>query len=285
MTDITLISIIIPCFNDAVYIEQAVQSALDQTYENKEIIVVDDGSNEKTKEVLKRLEKKIDLLITQDNKGLSFARNVGIKRSKGDFILILDSDDFFEPHYCEKAAGLLLGADDIKLVTCFAKRFDEDGLIDVFKPIGGGIENFLLSNAAIGNALYRKRDWDFVGGYDEEMTQGYEDWEFYIRLISNGGEAYVIKEPLFNYRQKKESMRTRGNEVKYKLQKYIYFKHIDLYKDHYNLFIDHLLKRIEREEKEKIKNTKRIEFKIGKKILHPIRFLKYKLKKIIASNF
>ena len=90
-----LVSIIIPCYNDAQYIEQSVQSALDQTYPYKEIIVVDDGSNVETKAVLKKLESKITLLITQENQGQSTARNVGIKATKGDFILVLDSDDYF----------------------------------------------------------------------------------------------------------------------------------------------------------------------------------------------
>ena len=69
-----LISVIIPCYNDHQYVEQAVNSAINQTYKNKEIIVVDDGSDKKTKEVLRNLEDKISLLITQDNQGQSKAR-------------------------------------------------------------------------------------------------------------------------------------------------------------------------------------------------------------------
>lgn len=72
------VSIVIPCYNDDQYIEQSVQSALNQTYPNIEIIVVDDGSNTKTKEVLKKIEPKITQLITQENQGQSTARNVGI---------------------------------------------------------------------------------------------------------------------------------------------------------------------------------------------------------------
>ncbi|CAM4096862.1 glycosyltransferase family 2 protein [Gillisia limnaea] len=273
-TKLPLISIVIPCFNDPYYIIESVQSAIGQTYINKEIIVVDDGSNLETKKTLASLESRIDLLITQENKGLSCARNEGIERSRGEFILVLDSDDSFDTEFCEKAAEVLLSSEDIKIVTCYAKRFDERGLIDIFKPVGGTIKNFLFFNAAIGNSLYRKKDWKRVKGYDEMMTQGYEDWEFYIRLMAGGGEAYVIKQPLFHYRQKKESMRIDANKIRHDLQKYIYSKHSMLYKDHFNLFIDHLLKRIETEEKEKIKNTKRLEFKIGQFILKPLRYIK-----------
>ena len=84
------VSIIIPCFNDADYIEQSVQSAIDQTYQNKEIIVIDDGSDQKTKEVLKKIEPKIDKLIIQENLGVVIARNNGIEAAKGEFILTLD---------------------------------------------------------------------------------------------------------------------------------------------------------------------------------------------------
>lgn len=271
-----LISIVIPCYNDPYHIKESVDSAIAQTYWNKEIIVVDDGSNLETKEVLANIKFNIDLLITQENKGLSTARNAGIKQSKGQFILVLDSDDFFEPEFCAKAATVLQTSENIKIATCYARRFNEEGIIDIFKPVGGTIEKFLLFNAAIGNALFRKKDWEIITGYDEEMVQGYEDWEFYIRLLAGGGEAYVIKESLFNYRQKKKSMRIDANKIKYEIQRYIYFKHSSLYKDHYNIFIDDLLKRIEEEEREKIKNTKRLEFKIGQAILKSLRFLKSK---------
>jgi glycosyltransferase involved in cell wall biosynthesis len=83
-----LISIVIPCYNDAEFIGQAVDSALNQTHLNKEIIVVDDGSNEETKIVLKSLKHKIDKLITQENLGQSTARNNGIKQANGSFILV-----------------------------------------------------------------------------------------------------------------------------------------------------------------------------------------------------
>ncbi len=96
-----LVSIIIPCYNDEQYIEQCVNSALNQTYSNIEVIVVDDGSNRKTKTVLKKLEPNITTLITQNNQGQSTARNVGIRYAKGNYILVLDSDDYFEPTFCE----------------------------------------------------------------------------------------------------------------------------------------------------------------------------------------
>lgn len=274
-----LISIIIPCFNDAQYIEQSVKSALNQTYPYIEVIVVDDGSNAETKAVLKKLEPSITKLIVQENKGQSTARNVGIKEAKGDYILVLDSDDYFEPTFCEKAVAVFESKKEVKIITSFVNRLIDDKIVDVFKPYGGELKDFLLNNCAMGSAMFKKIDWNKINGYDELMRKGFEDWEFYIRLLQNGGETFVIQRPLFNYRLRNDSTTPKANKIKYALLKYIYFKHKDLYTVNYELFITHLLGKIEREEIEKIKNTQRLEFKIGKAILKPMRWIKSKFKK------
>jgi glycosyltransferase involved in cell wall biosynthesis len=269
-----LISIVIPCFNDAQFIEQAIDSAQNQSYANKEIIVVDDGSNSETKRVLKKLQSKITKLITQENKGQSTARNVGINQAKGDYILVLDSDDYFDSTYCKKAMNVFLNNKEVKIVTSLVNRIVDNKIIDLFKPSGGDIKKFILNNEATGSCMFLKADFLKVDGYDESMTQGFEDWEFYIRLLKSGGEAYIIQEPLFYYRLRSDSTTSRANKMKYDLLKFIYLKHKDLYKENFEVFISHLLNRIEREEKEKIKNTERIDFKIGKLILQPYRLIK-----------
>lgn len=274
MDSISLISVIIPCYNDWQYVEEAVNSALNQTYPNKEVIVVDDGSNIETKAVLKKLEPTITRLITQENQGQSKARNVGIREAKGEYILVLDSDDYFEPTYCEKAINVFEEDSSLKIVTSYATRFKGSKKEDVFKPAGGTIDNFLKQNCAIGNAMFRKLDWQNAGGYDEKMKAGFEDWEFYIRLLKDGGYAFVIPEPLFNYRIKENSTTTRANKNKTTLLQYIYFKHKELYQENFELLVNHLLSLLEREEFEKNKNTKRLEFRIGKLILKPLRYLK-----------
>ncbi|RTZ06496.1 glycosyltransferase family 2 protein [Flavobacterium bomense] len=270
----TLVSIIIPCYNDAQYILQSVNSALNQTYPNKEVIVVDDGSNAETKAVLKKLAPKITKLITQENQGQSTARNVGIKEAKGEYILVLDSDDYFEPTFCEKAVAIFESRKEVKIISSFVNRVIDDKIAHVFKPYGGNIKPFLSNNQATGSCMILKSDFLNVNGYDEKMRKGFEDWEFYIRLLKDGGEAFVIQEPLFNYRLRNDSTTSKANKIKYDLLKYIYMKHQDLYKANYELFISHLLNRIEREETEKIKNTHRLEFKIGKTILKPFRWVK-----------
>lgn len=273
-----LLSIVIACYNDAAYIDQAVFSALNQTYSNKEVIVVDDGSNAATKKVLKRLAPKITKLITQENQGQSAARNNGIRNAKGKYILNLDSDDFFESSFCEKAICKFKEDEEIAIVTCNVNRFNKKGAIDIFYPDGGFLNNFLLTNCAMGSSMFKKSDWQATNGYDENMRKGFEDWEFYIRLIKNGRSAYVIPELLFNYRLKENSTTTKANKIKYELLNYIYVKHRELYIAHFDLFVNHLLSQLEREQSEKIKNTERIDFRIGKTILKPIRWIKAILK-------
>ncbi|MGZ0017457.1 glycosyltransferase [Yeosuana sp. AK3] len=269
-----LISIIIPCFNDAQFVEQAVDSALNQTYSNKEIIIVDDGSNAETKSVLKELESKISKLVTQENKGQSTARNVGITEAKGNYILVLDSDDFFDPTFCEKAIQVFLQNKAVKIVTSFVTRMYKNKKVDIFEPSGGDIKQFIINNGVTGSCMFLKADFKRVGGYDESMRKGFEDWEFYIRLLKKGGISYVLQEPLFYYRLRTDSTTARANKIKYDLLKFIYFKHESLFKENFEVFITHLLSRIEREEKEKIKNTERMEYKIGKTILKPLRWFK-----------
>ena len=274
----SLISIIIPCYNDADFIEQAVNSALYQTCNNKEIIVVDDGSDEETKAVLMRIEPKIDLLLVQDNQGQSNARNKGIKAARGEFIIVLDSDDYFEPTFTERAFEIISKRNEVKIATCWGRRITEnDILIDIFKPGGGELSSFILQNGSFGSCMFRKSDWERVGGYDESMKEGFEDWEFYIRLLSNGGVAYVIPEVLFNYRSRKNSTTAHANKIKYELRSYIINKHQNLYKEHHVIHTQYLLKLLEREEFEKLKNLKRIEFRIGYNLLRPLRWIKRKL--------
>ena len=266
------VSIVIACYNDHEYIKQAVQSALNQTYENKEIIIVDDGSNLKTKAVLKDLEPNLDLIITQDNRGVCAARNLGIKAATGTFILILDSDDFYEPTFCEKAVQILQNNSKIKIVTCYANWFSSNGESLKFEPEGGKLENFLINSAAL-SVMFRKSEVLASGGYDENMKSGYEDWELYLRLLKSGGSAEVIPEFLFNYRNKNNSRNKKANRKKHEILEYIYIKHNDIYKENFEFFIHEWLKAIKKSEAFKQQVMDSLDYKIGHKILKPLRLM------------
>lgn len=269
-----LVSIIIPCYNDAQYIEQSVQSALDQTYPYKEIIVVDDGSNAETKTVLKKIEPKITRLITQENQGQSTARNVGIQAAKGDYILVLDSDDYFEPSFCKEAVSVFSSDALIKIVTCQATLLFSDNKKELYIPKGGDIKNFMYGNCALGTSMFKKEDWQRVNGYDETMRSGFEDWEFFIRLLKLGETAFVIQKPLYTYRKREASTTSKANKIRYDLWNYIFTKHRDLYQDDFDNFISFFINRVKKAETTQYKYKNKIEFKIGKVILKPFRFIK-----------
>jgi len=267
------VSIVIPCFNNTEYLTECIASANAQLYENKEIIVVDDGSNKYTKKLIDKLRSEIDMLVIQDNLGAGAARNAGISIAKGKYILNLDSDDYFESEFCDKAVKILENNSDVKVVTCYSRWFSEYNEI-IFKPTGGGISNYLLKDCAMASAMFRKEDWGRVGGYDEQMLKGFEDWEFYIRLHLREGITHVIREVLFNYRNLEISNTTLALEHKYENLKYIYSKHADIYKENFEIFVDFILNKLEITEKIRDNRTSSLDYKIGRSILKPFRFLK-----------
>lgn len=268
-----MVSIIIPCFNDSFYIEEAIDSAIAQTNVNKEIIVVDDGSDPENKKVLQGLASKIDILIHQENKGVSVARNRGISAAQGKYITVLDSDDFFEPQFCEKAIKIFSNNSNAKIVTCYSRWFNSKSSI-LYKPQGGALRNYLLKNEAMGSVMFLKNDWLKAGGYDEQMKIGFEDWEFYIRLHKNGGETIVIPEVLFHYRKKIKSRSTVANDFKFDLLKYIYIKHQNLYKSNFELLVNYFVTKTQKEEQTNIRIKNSEEYRIGKILLSPIRYFK-----------
>ncbi len=202
------VSIVIPVYNvKPCYINDALNSALKQTYKNIEIVIVNDGStNEATLEYLKTIDNPLVKVISQENSGLAEARNSGIRVAKGEYILPLDADDIIDKTYIEKACSIIENVSEIGIVYCnadfFGTRTGEWQLKDYRFP------DFLEENCIFCSALFRKSDWEKVGGYKKEMIYGWEDYEFWLSLIENGAKVYKIPEILFHYRQHEVSMIT-----------------------------------------------------------------------------
>jgi glycosyltransferase involved in cell wall biosynthesis len=224
-----LVSVIIPCYNDGHYLDDAVNSARRQTFEDIEIIIVNDGSTDKA--TITKLESFNDPLITvlhKENGHLSSARNHGIRHAKGDIIVTLDADDKFEKTFIEKGVDILRQHENVGAVTCYLKSF---GLKKYkWKPLGGDIINFLYRQESCASAMFRKSCWESVGGYDERMKRGYEDWEFWIRITAKGWRVEVVKEFLLNYRVTEKSMfLTEAEPRRQEIVNYIMEKHRELY--------------------------------------------------------
>lgn len=269
------VSIIIPYYNSGNFIKRALKFARAQEEVDFEIIVVDDGSNVRNREILLNCLDQIDVLLTQENKGQGAARNTGIIKAKGQFILNWDADDYFEADFCKKAIQVLKNDNNVKLVTCIGNRTDGEKYSERIIPTGGTINDFLFDNQSFGSALFRKLDWKVIGGYDESQElRGFEDWEFYIRLLKKGGNAYVIEESLFTYFRHPESTTSKIKDARYNKRLSIYKKHQELYKSNFTCLLDDTFKRLENERKNKLKITTGIDFRVGRFILKPMRFIK-----------
>ena len=271
------VSIIVPCYNQAQYLDEALQSLRDQTYANWECAIVNDGSPDHTEAVARKWEA-IDPRFThvyKENGGVSSARNMGIKEAKGEFILTLDADDKYEASFLEKAMAVLIDNPEIGIVSSWGRYFTDDTQLQEYRSIGKTTVDFLFHNAAIGTSLFRKACWEQVGGYDENPENGYEDWEFYLRVCALGWKVHIIEEVLFFYRQSTVSRSAGMNRKHNATQKYIYIKNKAIYCTHYEVLIDQFLKAsdLEKAEINKFRNT--MDYKLGAAILKPLRSVKW----------
>lgn len=220
----SLISVIIPAYNQAEYIPDTLESLLRQTYSNWEAIIVDDGSPDNVANVVKAYaenDSRIKFFHTE-NFGVSHARNFAVSQSNGEYLLPLDADDIIAPTYIEKAISHFKRNPTTDIVYCQWKGF---GVATDLKPLKWeGYTKLLLKNSIFSSAIFRRSDFDRAGGYDEQMRTGYEDWEFLLRLLSPESIVYQIPEVLFMYRQKECSRNTVAINSD-ECRNYMYDKH------------------------------------------------------------
>jgi len=224
-----LISVIIPTYNDAFWIEEAIASIQNQTYTNTEIIVVNDGSTDaQTLTILQQLTDKGIQVLHKTNGRMSAARNYGIQAAKGTIIACLDCDDYFHPSFFEKALDILSTQSHIGVVTSYIQLFGR--YKKTARPRGGNRFNFLFNSECPACSIFRKVAWEKAGGFDETMVLGYEDWEFFIRVTKLDWEVAVIPEKLLYYRQTTKSTLANHTEPnREKIVRYIVEKHKDWY--------------------------------------------------------
>lgn len=271
------VSIVVPCYNQGQYVDEAVDSMLNQTFQDFEIIVINDGStDEGTIEKLTHYEKSKTTVIHTSNQGLPAARNNGIRRAKADYIFPLDADDHFEATFLEKAVHVLDTQPEIGVVTCGMQCFGISQKRHL--PKGGGVKNFLAQNNACVASMFRKRCWEEVGGYDESMRQGYEDWNFWIAITKRGWQVHVIPEYLYYYRRRAGSMVMESNTMRPVLVKQLVQNHREVFEQ----YVDDVL--CEKEQKllvlkqEKKAILTSTSYKIGEWITAPYRLVRQMFK-------
>lgn len=211
------VSVIIPTYNCAKYLPEAVESVLNQTFQDFEIIIVNDGSTDNTKQIiepyLKKHSDKIKYLY-QENMGLAIARNVAIKKSIGEYIAFLDADDVWLRHRLKETANILENMAQVGLVHANINWMSEEGKVLSFpyrnkaRLSGFIFENIFLrkANISIPTILVRSKCFEKVGLFDEKLARlGCEDREMWLR-ISREYEIKYIDKILANYRIRPNSM-------------------------------------------------------------------------------
>ena len=239
-------TVVIPCYNDGEHIRETIDSVNAQTAENIEIIIVDDAStDDKTLEILKNLDQpNLSVLFLAQNSGPAVARNRGIEKAKGEYILPLDADDKIAPSYVEKAQNILDNDHHTGIVYCKAAFFgDKTGPWELPEY---RFPDILVGNMIFATALYRKSDWEKVGGYNENMRKGNEDYDFWISLLELDRKVHQLPETLFYYRIKPVSRTTMLKEDAHsEIDTYeqIFHNHRSLYLKHIRIFFETLKER------------------------------------------
>lgn len=209
LNNLPLVSIIIPCYNREKYISQAIDSVLNQTYQPIEVIVVDDGSQDNSINVVKKYGNRISL-IEQANRGVSAARNTGFKAAQGSYIIFLDSDDWLSNNIVESHIQTLNKWPEVDICcTDSVSAKNENTLSNIIKSAwpdtpGTPVELFLLSPPPFPACeIYKASTVKRLGGYDEEM-RAFADSNLRLRIIIGGGKvvrtdgSYAVYRPVEN---------------------------------------------------------------------------------------
>ena len=203
------VSVIIPTYNSAQYLEEAIASVLNQTYTNYEIIVIDDGSTDHTVELLEPYRDKIHY-IYQENQGVSAARNQGIALAKGELIAFLDADDIFMAHKLEKQVAIFEQQPDLGIVNSGFRLIKEDGefITDIkrWETIPElTIETWILHQPVLPSAMMFRKQWlEKVNGFDTRWFSS-EDVDLVFRLIAQGCRGVWLSEVTIYYRRHNRS--------------------------------------------------------------------------------
>ena len=208
-----LVSIIIPCYNAEKYIAETIQSVINQTYKNWELIVVNDGSTDNSPDIIKEFVANDNRIafIDKPNSGVSDSRNKGLAKAKGAYIAFLDADDVWHITNLEKKVNFLAST-DYNVVYSYCQKIDENS-----KPINKilkgennlKIEDFLglkaNYNTAPSGIVFKKEVLYKIGGFDVNLSNN-ADQDILIQSLANGFKIGVISEVLWDYRIHLENM-------------------------------------------------------------------------------
>lgn len=223
-----LVSIVIPCYNHAEFLAEAIESALAQDHRPLEVIVIDDGSTDNAAEVAQSYGDKITY-IRQDNQGLAGARNAGLARAKGDYLIFLDADDHLEPSYASETTRLLEQDPSLTFAYTQMRLFgSEEG---VTSHPDYDLVRLKRGNYINATAAFRRSAFDHAS-FDPDFRGGWEDWDFFLTLAEQGKRGKLLDKPLLNYRKHASGSMTNlllEQQRREGLLRRLYAKHRQLY--------------------------------------------------------
>ena len=243
------VSIIVPVYNTSKYLEKCLDSLVNQTLNDIEIIIINDCSTDKSLDIIEKYRKKqknIKLINNKVNKGIGYNRNLGIKESKGDYILFVDSDDYIDNNYSEELYNYVVN-NNLDIAVCDVKKIDDNGKLISYE---NDIKDFDTSNLkdnpkllldinmGPANKIFSSKLFsDKSARFDEKLK--YEDIALIPRLIMNSKKVGKINNVYYNYVIHDNSETTTMNErvfdilkIMDKVNKYLFkYKYYDLIKD------------------------------------------------------
>ena len=211
-----LVSVVIPNYNGAEFLDESIRSVLNQNYPKLELIVVDDGSTDESLLILQKYDTKIEL-IRQSNKGSAAARNAGINVANGEFIALLDADDIWEENKISIQMKLI-ESENYDLVYCSGQQFDahiRNGQIHAPLYSGCCYQYFKkfpskgIIQLGCSTAVFRVSLLKSSGLFDESFLGAAEDWDFFRRYVKFGKVGYSSR-VLVRYRKHSESITARS---------------------------------------------------------------------------
>ncbi len=224
------VSIVIINYNYAQYVDEAIKSALDQKYDVTEVVIVDDGSTDDSREkILKYKSKKISHYF-KNNGGPSSARNYGARKASGEYIIFLDADDTLARNYIDDTLEEIKKYDkkSIGFIYTQLQHFGADNKVTIYPSYDKSklIEsNFIAVTCLLRRSLIIKYPFD-------ESLHSWEDWDFYLTLAEKNIQGVLIDKPLLNYRRHPEissNLDTQNKFDKTYLRHRLYAKHWRLY--------------------------------------------------------
>ncbi|MEO1007173.1 MAG: glycosyltransferase family A protein [Planctomycetota bacterium] len=201
---------VVPCFNHGRFVGEAVASCLAQRDAEVDVVLIDDGSDDgSTPTACDALAGDRVRVVHQANRGLPAARNAGAALAQGEFLVFLDADDWIEPAFVATLHAALDAASRADEKANHAHAYCQERLTERGNNVVWRVPEWdpillMVTNLHPVTALVRRDRFEAAGGFDEAMTDGYEDWDLWLRFAALGWSGVRVREPLFNWRRHAE---------------------------------------------------------------------------------